>query len=225
MRLQGQEGRGGSIPEKQLRTRKVSPQIPACPTVLSQTTFPLGKKKKPPPFSVWFIQVFAKWIQEGKHSARTQRFIQRGFFKPFSSKYKWMSHPQPDCCFIPNFFGGGVCPSAHCSYSLQEDGDGWIHSSVTSYEGKHKFAGKKHPTLPKKEGEKPTLQYCRGFSSLPEESVEARGSPWLHGKLGDVKKVFLEVQEKRSTRVISALLVHTAPVPVPNQKAPINKVT
>lgn len=83
----------------------------------------------------------------------------------------------------------------------------------------------KPPNFPKKKRGKNTLQYCRGFSSLPEESVEARGSPWLHGKLGGCKKVFLEKQEKRSTWVISALLVHTAPVPVPNQKAPISKVT
>lgn len=55
--------------------------------------------------------------------------------------------------------------------------------------------GKNTQLSPKKERKKTALRYFRDFSSLPEEAVEVRGSPWLHGKLRDVKKtqkVFLE---------------------------------
>lgn len=188
----GQEGRGG-IHSRETATNKetFSPNssTPHCPF---PNHIPSGKQnrtKKSPLISSWLIQVFAKCIQEGKHSTRTQMFIQRGFFKPFSSKYKWMSHPQPDRCFIPIFWRGFVPPLTAPIHCRRMGMDGSIHPSplLRKNQGIDRFAGKKPPNSPKREDEN-TLQYCRGFSSLPEESVEARGSPWLRGKLGDLKK-------------------------------------
>lgn len=68
----------------------------------------------------------APGLQREGPSTPLQRFIQRGFFKPFSLKYQWMSNPQADCCFI-HIFLEGFCPC-----SLQGDWD-WMDPFIPSF--------------------------------------------------------------------------------------------